>query len=517
MSSLVQPSIEPVGTKGRKKKKKGTTFKVITLKEHQYGPSLALFESIETPTLNHKGVIAFYEVGTGKTFAALHAAHQYLVTYKKKKVYVISPKSNVDATWNKEWKTYQQNMGSVRGRLHCGTLSEIKKQIEARKTARGKSLSKTDYLLIVDEAHQYRNPKACSSKQVFDLCRTATFTILLTATPMVSQPSDLNALVNFTRARPHLSFLKNQIVLNETATTPPTSVDVLQDWKHAFLFQKQDTKLFPKVTTSTIKVEIGEEYRQFATKDKATWRALTKQLKSSRKGGEHWKKTVARALLNTNIPNPFLVKSRQACNTPAKWQAIYTQIRVNDYPRVLVYSNFIGGGIQGFFEWLIDSQAFQRTTGIMYQKCTNKSTSTEVVLWNADTVETAKEIVRWQHKEDAIHKILLVTPKGREGLSLKGVRAVHLMEPSWNCSDEEQIVGRACRLTSHTHLPPAQRRVQVYKWMASFKKMETSDKRVRDLAKEKANSLKPYLQKMRELGRANLKRLLKTVQPPLSF
>lgn len=60
--------------------------------------------------------------------------------------------------------------------------------------------------------------------------------------------------------------------------------------------------------------------------------------------------------------------------------------------------------------------------------------------------------------------VILITGAGAEGISLKGVRQVHIMEPFWNEVRIQQVIGRAARLGSHGHLPLTQRNVTVYRY-----------------------------------------------------
>jgi hypothetical protein len=64
-------------------------------------------------------------------------------------------------------------------------------------------------------------------------------------------------------------------------------------------------------------------------------------------------------------------------------------------------------------------------------------------------------------------KVLLVSKTGAEGLDLKGVRQVHILEPYWDKSREDQVKARGVRLSSHDHLPPEEREVQPYLYIAA--------------------------------------------------
>ena len=67
-----------------------------------------------------------------------------------------------------------------------------------------------------------------------------------------------------------------------------------------------------------------------------------------------------------------------------------------------------------------------------------------------------------------IIKILMTTKTGAEGLNLKCVRHVHIMEPHWQPVLIEQVIGRAVRTNSHEWLPPKDRNVEVFIYMATF-------------------------------------------------
>ena len=62
-------------------------------------------------------------------------------------------------------------------------------------------------------------------------------------------------------------------------------------------------------------------------------------------------------------------------------------------------------------------------------------------------------------------KIFCITQSGAEGISLKNVRRVLLVEPFWNNVRIEQVIGRAIRSCSHEALPKKDRTVQVFTYI----------------------------------------------------
>jgi type I site-specific restriction endonuclease len=64
--------------------------------------------------------------------------------------------------------------------------------------------------------------------------------------------------------------------------------------------------------------------------------------------------------------------------------------------------------------------------------------------------------------------ILMATKAGAEGIDLKNVRNVFIMEPYWNPALIEQAIGRAIRICSHATLPLDKRTVKVKIYMTVF-------------------------------------------------
>ena len=73
-----------------------------------------------------------------------------------------------------------------------------------------------------------------------------------------------------------------------------------------------------------------------------------------------------------------------------------------------------------------------------------------------------------ENKHGELISILLISKSGAEGLDLKSIRSVHIMEPYWNKVRVDQVIGRARRIESHKELPEDQRNVSVYEYVSRF-------------------------------------------------
>jgi len=110
-----------------------------------------------------------------------------------------------------------------------------------------------------------------------------------------------------------------------------------------------------------------------------------------------------------------------------------------------------------------------------------------------------------------IIRVMMITQSGAEGISLKNVRQVHIMEPYWNSIRTDQVVGRAVRTRSHIDLPPKERHVDVYMYHMTFTEKQketsvtikrqdksmTSDEYIYNIAKTKATIIDEFLDAMK--------------------
>ena len=62
-------------------------------------------------------------------------------------------------------------------------------------------------------------------------------------------------------------------------------------------------------------------------------------------------------------------------------------------------------------------------------------------------------------------QLLIISASGAEGIDLKNVRYVHIMEPYWHPVRITQVIGRARRICSHSDLPEDQQTVKVYMYL----------------------------------------------------
>jgi hypothetical protein len=85
-------------------------------------------------------------------------------------------------------------------------------------------------------------------------------------------------------------------------------------------------------------------------------------------------------------------------------------------------------------------------------------------------------------------KVVLISKAGSEGIDLKFIRQVHILEPWYNMNRIEQIIGRAVRNFSHKDLPFEKRNVEIFMYgtILDDNKEEAADLYVYRVAEYKA-------------------------------
>ncbi len=86
-------------------------------------------------------------------------------------------------------------------------------------------------------------------------------------------------------------------------------------------------------------------------------------------------------------------------------------------------------------------------------------------------------------------KVVLITKAASEGVDLKNIRQIHIMDPWWNLNRVEQIIGRGIRLCSHKALPFEKRNAQLFLYTSYTGEMETVDHYMYRFAEQKAKKI----------------------------
>ena len=101
--------------------------------------------------------------------------------------------------------------------------------------------------------------------------------------------------------------------------------------------------------------------------------------------------------------------------------------------------------------------------------------------------EEIKELVSDKNIHGENIKIVIGNVVAAEGLDLKNIREIHILDPWFHLSRVEQVIGRGIRYCSHIQLPKEERNVTVYLHVAGLsKEVESIDTYTYRKAEEKA-------------------------------
>jgi hypothetical protein len=158
------------------------------------------------------------------------------------------------------------------------------------------------------------------------------------------------------------------------------------------------------------------------------------------------------------------------------------------FNNMFIYSQYLALQGLGIFSAVLEANGYQRykvikENGLWKEDPSMKPNVPAFGFYTGEEGEEERELYRQifneqyedkfpQSLKDSIKEkrlcILMATKAGAEGIDLKNVRNVFIMEPYWNPALLEQAIGRAIRICSHATLPLEKRTVKVKIYMSVF-------------------------------------------------
>jgi hypothetical protein len=193
---------------------------------------------------------------------------------------------------------------------------------------------------------------------------------------------------------------------------------------------------------------------------------------------------------------PFLSPSKLK-NVAAKFATVIDCIQ-NSEGIVFVYSNYVtlnAGGIEAF-ALALEEHGFENASG--KQMLANPSGETthkqgKYALLSSDLTPTelSRLLSRLRSPSNDI-RVILASPLVSEGIDLKRIRQIHILDPWYNMSRMEQVIGRGLRTCSHAGLPVEEQNCTVYLHICRFEdsSRETFDEYIyREFVERKAKGI----------------------------
>lgn len=364
-------------------------------------------------------LLVVWGTGIGKTLAALTASQCYLDKYPNNKVVVISPASLI--------KNFEKQMKSYGGQLdYRYEFYSFDKFSGLNKLGR---YDCTNTMLIIDEVHNLKNMGVKRYQACFKCAIQTHKTLLLTATPFVNQLHDFESLINLLyrepdalrrrdlrinkKLAPHMR-LQYQRALGAISTMLKNKVTFLRDKK---------SEDYPRSEIIKIPISMTDDYYN------------------------KYKHSLDVSLIFGENPEKFFHGYRRAVNDLGQGEYLnqkIDQIReiVSEGKQTIIFSNWLQFGVN-----IIKSNLDKM--GVKYDLISGEVPSSR-----------RQEIVDGYNAKD--FQVLIITRAGGEGLDLKDTNNIIILDPVWNPSSLEQIIGRGVRYKSHENLPKDQQYVKTW-------------------------------------------------------
>jgi superfamily II DNA/RNA helicase len=436
--------------------KKEAAEVISDLKPHQ--------ERVLRKIENSDGVIVAHRVGAGKTLTSIAAAVNSGLPIE-----VVTPAS-LTPNYEKELKKH------VRGNV----TARIRSYEMAAKSARKGDGIDTSRFLVVDEAHRLRNAGTQTSSLLRDDAAKAKKRLLLTGTALYNQPSDISPLVNIAAGRPVLpadpsvfdsKFIQETEVdpglIDRMAGVQPgikkslRNHDVLVNALAGKidLFDEASLEDFPEQVEERIRVPMSKsQHAVYETVMDAAPLHVRLKIKSglppSKQEAKDLNAFVAGGRQASLSPRPYvqsMTDEDERASTPKIQEAVSrlsSMSKSDPNFRGVVYSNYVEAGLRPYEKSL-------KREGIKFETLTGSLSAKQ----KAQLVE---------NYNSGKTPVLLVSSSGTEGLDLKGTKLVQVLEPHWNNSKIDQVIGRGVRYQSHKHLPPEERKVVVQRYYSTI-------------------------------------------------
>jgi superfamily II DNA or RNA helicase len=140
----------------------------------------------------------------------------------------------------------------------------------------------------------------------------------------------------------------------------------------------------------------------------------------------------------------------------------------------LVYSQFVSGEGLGVFARVLEALGYEPFGADANEYDLKKKTKKYAVLSGdidpEDRVQLIQQFNQPENKHGDLISLLLVSSAVAEGIDLKRIRHVHIIEPFWNYARVNQVITRAVRYMSHEDLPENERNVQPYVYLSTYPK-----------------------------------------------
>lgn len=159
-----------------------------------------------------------------------------------------------------------------------------------------------------------------------------------------------------------------------------------------------------------------------------------------------------------NNTNDFLMERNLKTYSTKLYQLLQI-IKATKIGTIFVHSAYVNENGIEVIQWMLEVNGYRGLFRVITGE-TNANVANRI----------REEISSDANKDGELIKILMGSKAVGEGMNLRNIAAVVIMEPHFNVSRIEQAIGRAIRHCSHNTLEPERRNVKVHRLVASVKR-----------------------------------------------
>jgi superfamily II DNA or RNA helicase len=465
---------------------------------------------------NTRGILLFLSPGFGKSILTASITEFYRTHEPKRKIVLLMNKSiqdnfksnikkyirnksyekNIDEIIEKKYKFVSLNSSNMYTQISNIKKSDLELEFEKNIGNLNNYIQSVNFLentlIIVDESHNMASAIKNGSMNALKLYRNILKAkniklIFLSGTPMTNAPSDLIPIFNMIKG--HALFpesvkefdnlfvgngIKNKSIFQNRITG-------LVSYYGNYFFEDQKRENFPtqlpliieNVEMSYQQLEKYLEFRDIEIKEESNSFGVQSEGFANKENDKISSYRI-KSRIASNYLIPFYVKDKNIYNITKedllnldkfspKFKKIIDNINLNPDKLSVVYSEFVNTGInllarvleaKKYVYWHKKDIEVNEFDLDVKKGIPNKTYA--IISGDVPQVERTRIIKAFNSKDNISGKnisVLLISKSGAEGITLKNVRSIHIMEPFWNYARIEQIIARVARIGSHSDLP----------------------------------------------------------------
>lgn len=503
-----------------------------------------------SPETKYTKILVYHRIGAGKTCTAIRIAEEWK---KYREIIVVLPAS-LKGNFRNELRSLcaddnylKQNERNRLSGLHPSDpeYKEIIRKSDGRidhvysiysynkfiQLAQNKLLNLKNTILIIDEIQNMVSEEGTYYHILYNMIHDAPDDlriVLLSATPMFDKPNEIALTMNLLRIPNELptgrefnnTFVRIVKRKDGKYYYKVKNMDLFKDSIRGYVsyFRGAPPYVFPKLIIRYVKCPMSDfQYQAYKDVVQAEMEKFKEKYES---------KNLLKVQTVKDLPNNFYIGTRIVSNVVFPNRQINEQgfasfigkqitenlhiyspkfdkiiKRIDRSPgKVFVYSGFKEyGGIRSFSR-VLDEYGYSNYIDAGEGR-------KRYATWSGDESISIKDEIRdifnnTNNLDGSKIKVLLASPSAKEGLSLRAVQQVHIIEPYWNQARLDQIIGRASRFCSHKDVPEEKRVVKVNIYIATFpenideselnKYKETVDEHIHYLAEQKNKLIREF-------------------------